>query len=54
MKYQPLTPDEDPCNRGVTGQPLGDTQQPGDPATGKPTNDNNVNMDPRSRDDEGY
>mgnify|MGYP001824000513 CR=1 FL=1 len=53
-KQKPMTPEENPCNRGVTGQDLCDsTNQPGNPHTGRWVTTDTVNMDPRSRDDEG-
>lgn len=51
----PHSPEEDPCNRGVTGQDLKDsTNPPGDMHQGTPGAGGTVNMDPKSRDDEGY
>lgn len=54
-QQKPIPAEEHPCNRGVTGQDLADsTNPPGDPHTGKRGPGGDVNMDPKSRDDEGY
>lgn len=53
--YHKMPAEEDPHNRGVTGQDLNDsTNPPGDPHQGNQGPGGTVNLDPRSRDDEGY
>ena len=43
------------ADRGTSGQCLFDsTTPPGDPHTGKRGSGGDTNMDPKSRDDEGY
>ncbi len=55
MHQKPYVPEDDPKNRGVTGQDLNDsTNPPGDMHQGTKGSGGDVNMDPKSRDDEGY
>ena len=53
--YDDKMPDSCPENRGISGQPLCDSTNPpeGDAQAGTPGSGGEVNMDPRSRDDEG-
>ena len=45
IKDLPNIQDDDTINRGITGQCLRKTGQYYDPATGKPTSSENVNLD---------